>query len=68
MVEHGLLADTVEGMKYLYDAGVEHRDLKSANCLITHDWRVKDMTVKYFYVGPSRVGPPKAPPAPSLLH
>lgn len=40
-VKHGLLTDIAEGMKYLYDAGVEHRDLKSANCLVTHDWRVK---------------------------
>ena len=40
-VKHGLLADTAEGMSYLYGAGVEHRDLKSANCLVTHDWRVK---------------------------
>ena len=28
-------------MAYLYKNGVEHRDLKSANCLVTHDWRVK---------------------------
>lgn len=40
-VKHGLLVDTAEGMAYLYNNGVEHRDLKSANCLVTHDWRVK---------------------------
>lgn len=40
-VKDGLLTDIAEGMKYIYDAGVEHRDLKSANCLVTHDWRVK---------------------------
>lgn len=36
-----LLVDTAEGMAYVYDIGVEHRDLKSDNCLVTHDWRVK---------------------------
>ncbi|CAM9487507.1 unnamed protein product, partial [Hapterophycus canaliculatus] len=40
-VQHGLLMDTAEGMTYLYENGVEHRDLKSANCLVSHDWRVK---------------------------
>ncbi|CAM9187175.1 unnamed protein product [Pylaiella littoralis] len=39
--QQGLLADTAAGMTYLYDNGVAHRDLKSANCLVTHDWRVK---------------------------
>ena len=42
-IKHGLLMDTAEGMNYLYNAGVEHRDLKSANCLVTHDWRIKVM-------------------------
>ncbi|CAM9883042.1 unnamed protein product, partial [Ectocarpus sp. 4 AP-2014] len=41
VVRHGLLLDTAEGMTYLYNNGVQHRDLKSANCLVTHDWRVK---------------------------
>lgn len=41
VVQHGLLVDTAAGMAYLYKNGVEHRDLKSANCLVTHDWRVK---------------------------
>lgn len=41
VVQHGLLVDTAAGMTYLYNNGVEHRDLKSANCLVTHDWRVK---------------------------
>ncbi|CAN0072666.1 unnamed protein product, partial [Scytosiphon promiscuus] len=40
-VQHGLLVDTAAGMTYLYNNGVEHRDLKSANCLVSHDWRVK---------------------------
>lgn len=40
-MQHGLLVDTAAGMAYLYNNGVEHRDLKSANCLVTHDWRVK---------------------------
>ncbi|CAN0434518.1 unnamed protein product [Pylaiella littoralis] len=39
--QHGLLVDTAAGMTYLYNNGVAHRDLKSANCLVTHDWRVK---------------------------
>ncbi|CAB1102808.1 unnamed protein product [Ectocarpus sp. CCAP 1310/34] len=41
VARHGLLLDTAEGMAYLYKNGVQHRDLKSANCLVTHDWRVK---------------------------
>lgn len=41
VVRHGLLLDTAEGMTYLYNNGVQHRDLKSANCLVAHDWRVK---------------------------
>eukprot|EP00903_Cladosiphon_okamuranus_P015667 g14469.t1 len=41
VVQHGLVVDTAAGMTYLYNNGVEHRDLKSANCLVTHDWRVK---------------------------
>lgn len=36
-----LMADVAEGMAYIYKAGVEHRDLKSDNCLVTHDWRAK---------------------------
>lgn len=40
-VQHRLILDTAEGMAYLCNAGVEHRDLKSANCLVTHDWRAK---------------------------
>lgn len=40
-VKHGILEDTAGGMTYLYHMGVEHRDLKCANCLVTHDWRVK---------------------------
>ncbi|CAM9886582.1 unnamed protein product [Ascophyllum nodosum] len=32
-VKHGLLADTAEGMSYLYGAGVEHRDLKAPTVL-----------------------------------
>lgn len=40
-LQHRLILDTAEGMAYLYNAGVEHRDLKSANCLVTHDWRAK---------------------------
>lgn len=44
-VQHGLLVDTAAGMQYLYKNGVEHRDLKSANCLVTHDWRVKVLLI-----------------------
>lgn len=40
-VVHRLMADVAEGMTYIYKAGVEHRDLKSDNCLVTHDWRAK---------------------------
>ena len=40
-VKYGILEDTAAGMTYLYNQGVEHRDLKCANCLVTHDWRVK---------------------------
>ena len=29
------------GMRYLYSQGVEHRDLKCANCLLTTEGRVK---------------------------
>ncbi|CAN0440080.1 unnamed protein product [Pylaiella littoralis] len=39
--QYGLLVDTAAGMTYLYNNGVAHRELKSANCLVTHDWRVK---------------------------
>lgn len=49
-IKHGLLMDTAEGMDYLYNAGVEHRDLKSANCLVTHDWRIKVMTAGWLHL------------------
>ena len=34
-------ADIALGMRYLYSQGVEHRDLKCANCLLTAEGRVK---------------------------
>ena len=34
-------ADISRGMRYLYSQGVEHRDLKCANCLLTAEGRVK---------------------------
>ena len=34
-------SDIAAGMRYLYAQGVEHRDLKCANCLLTAEGRVK---------------------------
>lgn len=34
-------ADVARGMAYLYKSRIEHRDLKSLNCLLTHDGRGK---------------------------
>ena len=33
--------DVARGMAYLYKSRIEHRDLKSLNCLLTHDGRGK---------------------------
>jgi len=38
---HQILKDTVEGMEYLHSHKIYHRDLKSANILITDDFRAK---------------------------
>ncbi|EGD76164.1 TKL protein kinase [Salpingoeca rosetta] len=39
--KHSFLCDTAAGMHYLHQKGRMHRDLKSANLLVTMDWRIK---------------------------
>ncbi|CAM9347138.1 unnamed protein product, partial [Discosporangium mesarthrocarpum] len=36
-----ILRDVAAGMAYLSENNVQHRDLKSPNVLLTHDWRAK---------------------------
>jgi serine/threonine protein kinase len=43
--------DVCEGMRFLHDSNIAHRDLKSANVLLNSDWRAKisDFGLSSFY-------------------
>ncbi|CAM9449022.1 unnamed protein product [Choristocarpus tenellus] len=40
-IKHSILMDIATAVRYLYQHNVQHRDLKSLNVLITHDWQAK---------------------------